>query len=176
MENQRKKKIMPLIDVFSQLRPPNPQRVGSAGNARIAAARGSAGNARIAAAAARGSAGNARIAARAAEDARTHNWRLDAKKNAYRRSRREKKRFFFAPIRRKIREFFAQWRGKSAPAATPKIRRFSRFSPKPQVDADFHWIPFPRKISCALFIFKVSDSHITLIRRSRGLGHIYYIS
>ena len=160
MENQRKKKIMPLIDVSSQLRLPNPQRFGSGSSA---------------AAAARGSAGNARIAASAAEGARTHNWRPDAKKNAYRRSRREKKPFFFAPIRRKIREFFAQWRGKMSPAATPKIRRFSRFSPKPQVDADFHWIPFPRKISCALFIFKVSDGHITLIRRSRGLGHIYYV-
>ena len=161
MENQRKKKIMPPIDVFSRLRLPNPQRFGSGSSA---------------AAAARGSAGNARIAASAAEGARTHNWRPDAKKNAYRRSRREKKRFFFAPMGRKIREFFAQWGGKSAPSAAVKIRRFSRFSPKPQVDADFHWIPSPREISCALFIFKVSDSHITLIRRSRGLGHIHYIS
>ena len=101
---------MPPIDVSSQLRLPNPQRFGS-GSAAAAAARGSAGNARIAAsaaAAARGSAGNARIAASAAEGARTHNWRPDAKKNAYRRSRREKKRFFFAPMGRKIREFFAQ--------------------------------------------------------------------
>ena len=64
-------------------------KIAASGSARIAAGAAS-GSARIAASAAE----DARIAASAAEGVQRHHWASRRQKTAYRRFRREKKRFF----------------------------------------------------------------------------------